>query len=74
MFKHPLEHLVRQKVYVFGEHAKDKTVDEMRHGLGRVPALTRPLGQLGELGRGLLGQRLPGLARLQPLLVGQHPF
>ena len=53
--------------HVFGEHAEDQPVDEVRHDLRVVPALPQSLRQFREGGRRLLGQRLPRLFRSQPL-------
>ena len=40
LFQHPGEHVVREKADILGEHAEHQAVDEMRHRLRCVSALT----------------------------------
>jgi len=59
---------------VLGEHAEHQAVDEVRHRLRLVAALAQRLCQHRERRRRALGQRLPALARPEPLRVGHRPL
>ena len=74
LLQHAPEEPLRQQVHVFGEHAEDQPVDEPRHGVRVVAALAQPLGQVGERGRGLRGERLAGLLGPQPFRVAEGPL
>ena len=70
-FEHLLEELVREQVHVLGEHAEHEAVDEMRDGLGRVAIVAQALGEGGEFGGGVLGQRVAGFGRFEAAGVGE---
>ena len=74
VLQHPGEHPVRQQAHVLGEHAEHEPVDEVRHRLGAVAAFAQRPGEPGEGRRRALGQRLPALARAQPLGVRHRPL
>ena len=72
MAQHPREHVVRQQADVVGEHAEHQPVDEVRDPLRVVAALSQCLGHRRQGSGGALRERLPGLARPQPLGVGER--
>ena len=74
LLQHAGEHVIREKPNILGEHAEDQAVDEMRHVLRVVSPLAQGLRQRCERGGRALGQRLPALARTQPLGVGHRPL
>jgi len=49
MFQHPTEHLVRQQIDVFSEHAEDQSIYKVRDSVGLMPVVAQLLRQLGEL-------------------------
>ena len=71
MLQHPREHVPRQQADVVGEHAEDEPVDEMRHRLRVVAALSQRLRHRRERRRRALRERLP---RPQPLGVRERPL
>ena len=74
MLKHPREHVVRQQADIFGEHAEDQPVDEVRHGLWLVAPFAERLRKLGEGRSRAFRHRLAALARPKPLRVGHCPL
>ena len=74
LLQHPGEHVGGQQPHILGEHAEHQAVDEVRDRLRRVAALAQRLRKPRERRRRALGQRLPALARPEPLGVGHRPF
>ena len=74
VFEHAGEHGVGEQPHVLGEHAEHETVHEVGHFLRGVALLPERLRELRERLRGALRQRLPRLARPQPLGVGHRPL
>ena len=74
MPQHPREHVVRQQADVVGEHAEDQPVDEVRHRLRIVTALSQRLGDGRERRRHALGERLPGLPWPQAVGIRERPL
>ena len=63
-----------QQAHVVGEHAEDEPVDEVRDRLRVVAAFPQPLRDRREGRCRALGERLPRLARPQPLGVRERPL
>ena len=43
--KHALEHFVRQQAHIFGEHAEDQPIDEVRNRVRIIAAGAKALGE-----------------------------
>ena len=74
LFQHSREHVAGQQAHVVGEHAEHQPVDEVRHHVRVVAAFPERLRERRERLRRLLGERLPRLARPQPLRVRERPL
>ncbi len=68
---HGREIVAGQQLHIFGEHAEDQAVDEMRDGLRIVAALAQAVGDGDEARGGLFGQGSPGLVGFQAFGVGE---
>ena len=68
------EHLVGQQIDVLGEHAEDKSIDEMRDRFSGMPTIAQALRQLRKFSGCFFGQRLSGLARLKALRIRKYPL
>ena len=74
LLQHPGEHVAGQQAHVVGEHAEDEPVDEVRDRVRVLTAFPQRLRDRRERPRRLLGERLPRLARPQPLGVRERPL
>ena len=74
VLEHAGEHGVGEQPHILSEHAEDEAVHEVSHLLRRVALVPERLRELCEVPRRAFRQRLPGLARPQPLRVGHRPL
>ena len=74
VLEHAGEHLAGEQPHVLGEHAEHEAVHEVRHVLRCMALVPERLRELCEGLRGAFRERLPGLARPQPLGVGHGPL
>ncbi len=72
LFEHAFEHVVRKKLYVFREHAKDQAVDEVSCDLWIVSALAQPLSERRKFFGDFYSERLTRFSGTQRFWVAEN--